>query len=130
MNNEIKNLTGEFSFLTAKTGTGRKRYCAKVTGMLDGKVTSVSYWGNWDGQLPDNLALVNDCATRDEDTGLIRSVTGSMTGTVTFPADLTVQTVKSTRPGSDVEFHNIFVDSPACFKVTKTANKFVPCTIA
>lgn len=101
-------VTGKFNFFTAKTGTGRDRYCVKVNGVAkneagevvkldaehDGYVT-VQAWANWDGALPENLAkFVNgDTTYTVPETGLIRSIDGMLNGTVEFDSALKAEVV-------------------------------------
>jgi len=123
----MKKIEGSFSFQTCKTGRGKTRYLAKIVGNLDGKTVSAQFFGDWDGQLPANLALVNECGYRDPETGLIRSVTGALKGSVEFADDLPVVE----KPGSvaGVTLRQIDLPDPDGFKLEKTTRTFAACTL-
>ena len=123
--NEIQTVSGTFSFFTCKTGRGRDRYCIKVNGTIvadDGKVipVTVQCFDDWDGKLPVNLAAVVGNTYTDPETGLHRSVKGSLKGTVRVPAGTPI----AERQGSVVTFYQC--DAPIdAFTCEKTATKFV-----
>ena len=123
----MKKLEGSFSFQTCKTGKGKTRYLAKIIGNLDGKIISAQYFGDWDGQFPQNMELVNSHGYRDPETGLIRSVTGSLKGSVTFADDLPI----TEKPGSvaGVTLRQIDLPDPDGFIVEATNRTFTACTL-
>lgn len=124
----MKKLEGSFSFQTCKTGKGKTRYLAKVVGKDEtGKILSAQYFGDWDGQFPANMALVNSHGFRDPETGLIRSVTGSLKGSVTFADDLPV----TEKPGNvaGVTLRQVDLPDPDAFVVEATNRNFTACTL-
>ena len=121
-------LKGDARWFTCKTGTGRDRYCVKVTGKA--KVTDASgehevtltaqSFEDWDGKLPANLAAICGNAYTDPETGLHRSVKGSIEGTVKVPAGTPVTETQ----GSVVTFYQ--ADLPVdAFTLKTTDRKFV-----
>ena len=123
--NEIQTVNGAFSFFTCKTGRGKDRYCIKVSGNIiadDGKPypCTVQAFEDWDGKLPANLAAICGNAYTDPETGLHRSVKGSLEGSVWVPAGTPI----AERRGSVVTFYqcNAPIDAFIC---EKTATKFV-----
>ena len=118
---------GVFSFQTCKTGRGKTRYLAKVTGKIGDDVVSCQYFGDWDGQFPANMAVVNAHGFRDPETGLIRSVTGSLDGEVTVPAGAVVIEKPGTVAG--VTLRQIDLTDPDGFIVKETNRKFTACTL-
>ena len=85
-NNEVTGITvakdvvlkGDARWFTCRTGTGRDRYCVKVTGKAVVKdasgerevVLTAQAFEDWDGKLPQNLAAVCGNAYTDPETGL------------------------------------------------------------
>ena len=123
--NEIQTVTGAFSFFTCKTGRGRDRYCVKVSGTItadDGKQypVTVQAFDDWDGKLPANLSAVIGNTYTDPETGLHRSVKGSIEGTVKVPAGTPV----TETAGSVVVFHRCDLPVDA-FALKTTDRKFV-----
>ena len=123
--NEIQTVNGAFSFFTCKTGRGRDRYCVKVSGTItadDGKQypVTVQAFDDWDGKLPANLSAVIGNTYTDPETGLHRSVKGSLKGTVHVPAGTPI----AERQGSVVTFYQCDADIEA-FTCEKTGVKFV-----
>ena len=123
--NEIQTVTGPFSFFTCKTGRGRDRYCVKVSGTItadDGKPypCTVQAFDDWDGKLPTNLAAIVGNTYTDPETGLHRSVKGSLKGSVRVPAETPI----AERQGSVVTFYQCDADIEA-FACEKTNVKFV-----
>jgi len=118
---------GTFSFQTCKTGRGKTRYLAKVVGKLGENVVSVQYFGDWDGQLPANLALVNAHGYRDPETGLIRSVTGSLEAEVAVAAGTPV--VEKPGQVAGVVLRQVDLADPDGFVVKETDRKFAACTL-
>ena len=123
--NEIQTVTGPFSFFTCKTGRGRDRYCVKVSGTItadDGKQypVTVQAFDDWDGRLPANLSAVIGNTYTDPETGLHRSVKGSLKGTVKVPADTPI----AERQGNVVTFYQVDTDVEA-FTCEKTNMKFI-----
>ena len=121
-------LKGDARWFTCRTGTGRDRYCVKVTGKAVVKdasggrevVLTAQAFEDWDGKLPANLAAVCGNAYTDPETGLHRSVKGSIEGTVKVPAGTPV----TETAGSVVTFHQ--VDLPVdAFTLKTTDRKFV-----
>lgn len=128
-------VTGKFAFFTAKTGAGKDRYCAKVTGIAkneagevvklnpehDGYLT-VQAWQNWDGALPENLAGINSetCYTVPE-TGLIRTIDGLFEGTVEFDSDLKAEETE----GRVRKFYQVTLPDVDAFSIKRTAKKMV-----
>ena len=114
-----------FQFFTCKTGRGRDRYCVKVQGMItadDGKSypCTVQAFDDWDGRLPTNLSAIINNTYTDPETGLHRSVKGSLKGTVHVPAGTPI----AERQGSVVTFYQC--DAPIdAFTCEKTNVKFV-----
>ena len=123
--NEIQTVNGSFQFFTCKTGRGRDRYCVKVTGNIttdDDKVIPVTIqaFEDWDGKLPAALSAIVGNTYTDPETGLHRSVKGSLKGTVRVPAGTPI----AERQGSVVTFYQC--DAPIdAFTCEKTATKFV-----
>ena len=122
---EIETVTGPFSFFTCKTGRGRDRYCVKVSGTVtadDGKQypVTVQAFDDWDGRLPANLSAVIGNTYTDPETGLHRSVKGSLKGTVHVQAGTPI----AERQGSVVTFYQC--DAPIdAFTCEKTGVRFV-----
>ena len=135
-NNEVTGITvakdvvlkGDARWFTCRTGTGRDRYCVKVTGKavvkdVDGErevVLTAQAFEDWDGKLPQNLAAVCGNAYTDPETGLHRSVKGSIEGTVKVPAGTPV----TETAGSVVTFHQCDLPVDA-FALKTTDRKFV-----
>ena len=123
--NEIQTVSGAFQFFTCKTGHGRDRFCVKVSGNIttdEGKVIpiTVQSFEDWDGKLPANLAAIVRNTFTDPETGLHRSVKGSLKGTVKVPAGTPI----AERQGSIVTFYQC--DAPIdAFTCERTATKFV-----
>ena len=123
--NEDQVVNGAFTFFTCKTGRGRDRYCVKVSGTIiadDGKQypVTVQAFDAWDGRLPTNLAEVIGNTYTDPETGLHRSVQGSLEGSVWVPAGTPI----AERQGSVVTFYQ--VDAPIDAIICKNTNvKFV-----
>ena len=114
-----------FQFFTCKTGRGRDRYCVKVTGNIttdDGKVipATVQCFDDWDGKLPANLAAIVGNTYTDPETGLHRSVKGSLKGTVRVPAGTPI----AEKQGSVTVFYQLDASIDA-FVCEKTNQKFV-----
>ena len=123
--NEIQTVTGPFSFFTCKTGRGKDRYCVKVSGSIttdDDKVIPVTIqaFEDWDGKLPAALSAIVGNTYTDPETGLHRSVKGSLKGTVHVPAGTPI----AERQGSVVTFYQCDVGVDA-FTCEKTGVKFV-----
>lgn len=121
-------LKGDARWFTCRTGTGRDRYCVKVTGKAVVKdasderevVLTAQSFEDWDGRLPQNLAAVCGNAYTDPETGLHRSVKGSIEGTVKVPAGTHVTETQ----GSVTVFYQ--ADLPVDAFALKTTNrKFV-----
>ena len=121
-------LKGDARWFTCRTGTGRDRYCVKVTGKAvvkdasgeRGVVLTAQAFEDWDGKLPANLAAVCGNAYTDPETGLHRSVKGSIKGTVKVPAGTPV-----TETAGNVEiFHQCDLPVDA-FTLKTTDRKFV-----
>ena len=135
-NNEVTGITvakdvvlkGDARWFTCRTGTGRDRYCVKVTGKatvkdMDGErevVLTAQCFEDWDGKLPQNLAAVCGNAYTDPETGLHRSVKGSIEGVVKVPAGTPV----TETAGSVVTFYQVDVPVDA-FALKTTDRKFV-----
>jgi hypothetical protein len=124
-NNKIQTVTGSFQFFTCKTGRGRDRYCVKVSGMVtadDGKQypCTVQAFDDWDGKLPAALSAIVGNTYTDPETGLHRSVKGSLKGTVKVPAGTPI----AEKQGTVTTFHQIDVSVDA-FTCEKTNQKFV-----
>ena len=124
-NNTTQTVTGPFSFFTCKTGRGRDRYCVKVSGNIntdEDKVipVTVQAFEDWDGRLPTNLAAIVGNTYTDPETGLHRSVKGSIKGTVKVPAGTPV----TETAGSVVVFHQCDLPVDA-FALKTTDRKFV-----
>ena len=123
--NEIQIVSGAFQFFTCKTGRGKDRYCVKVSGLVtadDGKSypVTVQAFEDWDGRLPANLAAIVGNTYTDPETGLHRSVKGSLKGTVHVLAGTPI----AERQGSVVTFYQC--DAPIdAFTCEKTNVKFV-----
>ena len=91
-------LEGDLRWFTCKTGTGKDRYCVKVSGKAIVKdssgerevVLTAQAFEDWDGRLPSNLAAICGNAYTDPETGLHRSVKGALEGSVKVPADTVV----------------------------------------
>ena len=129
-------VTGKFNFFTAKTGTGRDRYCVKVNGIEkneageivkldkdhDGYVT-VQAWANWDGALPENLAKINgDTTYTVPETGLIRSIDGMFNGEVSFDSSIKAEVVS----GRVRQFYQIDLNGDVeAFKMIPTGKKMI-----
>ena len=121
-------LKGDARWFTCRTGTGRDRYCVKVTGKAVVKdasgerevVLTAQSFEDWDGKLPANLAAVCGNAYTDPETGLHRSVKGSIEGTVKVPAGTPV----TETAGSVVVFHQRDLPVDA-FALKTTDRKFV-----
>lgn len=123
--NKVQTVSGAFSFFTCKTGRGRDRYCVKVNGTIaasDGKSypITVQAFDDWDGKLPANLAAIVGNTYTDPETGLHRSVKGSLRGVAHVPADTPIHEVQ----GNTVVFYQCDVDVNA-FVCEKTNAKFV-----
>ena len=123
--NKIQTVTGPFSFFTCKTGRGRDRYCIKVSGTIiadDGKQypVTVQSFEDWDGKLPANLSAVIGNTYTDPETGLHRSVKGSLEGSVWVPAGTPIHEVQ----GNTVVFYQCNAPINA-FICKKTNAKFV-----
>ena len=121
-------LKGDARWFTCKTGTGRDRYCVKITGKTMVKdasgerevVLTAQAFEDWDGKLPASLGAVNGNSYTDPETGLHRSVKGAVEGTVKVPAG----TVVSETQGSVVTFYQC--DVPVgTFTLKATNRKFV-----
>ena len=135
-NNEVTGITvakgvvlkGDARWFTCRTGTGRDRYCVKVTGKAVVKdasgerevVLTAQAFEDWDGKLPQNLAAVCGNAYTDPETGLHRSVKGSIEGVVKVPARAPV----TETAGSVVTFYQVDVPVDA-FALKTTDRKFV-----
>ena len=123
--NDVQTVTGSFSFFTCKTGRGRDRYCIKVSGTIiadDGKSypVTVQAFDDWDGKLPASLSAIVGNTYTDPETGLHRSVKGSLKGTVHVQAGTPI----AERQGSVVTFYQC--DAPVdAFTCEKTDVKFV-----
>ena len=121
-------LKGEARWFTCRTGTGRDRYCIKITGKAavkgaDGErevVLTAQCFDDWDGRLPSNLAAICGNAYTDPETGLHRSVKGALEGSVKVPAD----TVVSETQGNVTTFYQCDVGVDA-FTLKATNRKFV-----
>lgn len=123
--NEIQTVTGPFSFFTCKTGRGKDRYCVKVSGTItadDGKQypVTIQAFDDWDGKLPAALSAIIGNTYTDPETGLHRSVKGSLKGSVKVPADTPI----AERQGSVVTFYQCDAQIDA-FTCEKTSTKFV-----
>ena len=123
--NEIQTVNGSFQFFTCKTGRGRDRYCIKVTGNIttdDGKVipVTVQAFDDWDGKLPAALSAIIGNTYTDPETGLHRSVKGSLKGTVRVPAGTPI----AERQGSVTVFYQLDASIDA-FTCEKTGVKFI-----
>ena len=124
-NDKVQTVSGPFSFFTCKTGRGKDRYCVKVSGSITtdkGEVIpcTVQAFEDWDGRLPANLAAIVGNTFTDPETGLHRSVKGSLKGSVKVPANTPIAETQ----GSVVTFHQVTADVDA-FTCEKTATKFV-----
>ena len=121
-------LKGDARWFTCRTGTGKDRYCVKVTGKAVVKdasgerevVLTAQAFEDWDGKLPANLAAVCGNAYTDPETGLHRSVKGSIEGTVHVQAGTPV----AETAGSVVTFHQCDLPVDA-FTLKTTDRKFV-----
>lgn len=121
-------LKGDARWFTCKTGTGKDRYCIKITGKAvvrdaDGErevVLTAQAFEDWDGKLPTNLAAICGNAYTDPETGLHRSVKGAIEGTVKVPAETPV----TEQQGSVTVFHQCDVSVDA-FTLKATNRKFV-----
>lgn len=121
-------LKGDARWFTCRTGTGRDRYCVRVTGkaqITDASgerevVLTAQSFEDWDGRLPTNLAAVVGNSYTDPETGLHRSVKGSIEGTVKVPAGTHVTETQ----GSVVTFHQCDLPVDA-FALKTTDRKFV-----
>jgi hypothetical protein len=121
-------LKGDTRWFTCKTGTGRDRYCIRVTGKAVVKdasgerevVLTAQAFEDWDGKLPTNLAAVVGNSYTDPETGLHRSVKGAIEGTVKVPADTPVTETQ----GSVVVFYQCDVSVDA-FALKATNRKFI-----
>lgn len=121
-------LKGDARWFTCRTGTGRDRYCVKVTGKAVVKdaggerevALTAQAFEDWDGKLPQNLAAVCGNSYTDPETGLHRSVKGSIEGTVKVPAGTHV----TETAGSVVTFYQVDVPVDA-FTLKTTDRKFV-----
>lgn len=121
-------LKGDLRWFTCKTGTGKDRYCVKVSGKAIVKdangerevVLTAQAFEDWDGRLPSNLAAICGNAYTDPETGLHRSVKGALEGSVKVPADTVVSEVQ----GNVTTFYQCDVSVDA-FTVKATNRKFV-----
>lgn len=121
-------LKGEARWFTCKTGTGRDRYCIKITGKAIVKdaagerevILTAQAFEDWDGKLPTNLAAIVGNAYTDPETGLHRSVKGAIEGSVKVPEG----TMVSETQGTVATFHQCDVSVDA-FTVKATNRKFV-----
>ena len=123
--NKVQIVTGSFQFFTCKTGRGKDRYCIKVSGNIttdEDKVIPVTIqaFEDWDGRLPANLAAIVGNTYTDPETGLHRSVKGSLKGAVKVPAGTPI----AERQGSVVTFYQCDASVDA-FTCEKTSTKFV-----
>ena len=123
--NGIQIVNGTFQFFTCKTGRGRDRYCVKVSGSITtdkGEVipATVQAFDDWDGKLPAALAAIVGNTYTDPETGLHRSVKGSLKGSVEVPAGTPIHEVQ----GNVTTFYQCDVDVNA-FICEKTNVKFV-----
>jgi hypothetical protein len=134
--NEVAGLTvakdvtikGDAKWFTCKTGTGKDRFCVRVTGKATVKdasgerevVLSAQCFDDWDGKLPANLAAVVGNSYTDPETGLHRSVKGAIEGTVQVPAGTPV----TEQVGSVVTFYQVDVSVDA-FNLKATGRKFI-----
>lgn len=114
------NIKGNAVFFTARTGTGKERACVKVVEPVTGR--TVQAWINWDGYVPENLTVLTEDGTlyRDPETGLIRSVSGTLCGEVEIPEDTAF--VKVAGRTRDFEQANAPVEA---FKLTRTKTKMI-----
>ena len=123
--NEDQVVNGAFTFFTCKTGRGKDRYCVKVNGMItadDGKPypITVQCFEDWDGKLPEALSAIIGNTYTDPETGLHRSVKGSLEGSVWVTANTPIHEVQ----GSVTIFYQC--DAPIDkFLCKKTNAKFV-----
>ena len=123
--NEDQVVNGAFTFFTCKTGRGRDRYCVKVSGTItadDGKSypVTVQSFEDWDGKLPEALSAIVGNTYTDPETGLHRSVKGSLEGSVWVPANTPIHEVQ----GNTVVFYQVDVPIDT-FICKKTNAKFV-----
>ena len=124
-NDKVQTVSGPFSFFTCKTGRGKDRYCVKVQGMIvadDGKSypATIQAFDDWDGKLPAALSAIIGNTYTDPETGLHRSVKGSLKGTVHVPANTPIHEVQ----GNVTTFYQCDVGVDA-FVCEKTNAKFV-----
>ena len=124
-NNKVQTVQGPFQFFTCRTGRGKDRYCVKVSGNLttdEGKMIpcTIQAFEDWDGKLPVALAAICGNAYTDPETGLHRSVKGTLKGAVKVPAGTPIVDVQ----GNVTVFHQVTLGVDA-FTCEKTATKFV-----
>ena len=124
-NDKVQTVSGPFSFFTCKTGRGKDRYCVKVSGSIttdDDKVIPVTIqaFEDWDGKLPAALSAIVGNTYTDPETGLHRSVKGSLKGTVKVPAGTPI----TEKQGTVTVFYQLDASIDA-FVCEKTNQKFV-----
>ena len=120
--NEVQIVSGTFSFFTCKTGRGRDRYCVKVSGNIttdEDKVIPVTVQGfeDWDGRLPAALSAIIGNTFTDPETGLHRSVKGSLKGSVEVNAGTPIHEVQ----GNITTFYHLDASIEAIISETTNA---------